>query len=359
MPSPGSLLWSYLNILTKERFDAIVQVYGNLDEAAKHIGEEFLRGLGCREDTAHATLLRLEDFDVAKYQRALAKEGITFLDINDASYPARLREIGDPPPFLYAKGDLSILEQSCIALVGTRAMSPYGRHVTEAFVPPFVSAGFVTVSGLAKGIDGLVAEETMRAGGRTVAVLGHGLGMIYPPKHETLAREIVKKGGLLLSEFPFDFEPGKYTFPSRNRIIAGLTLGTVVLEAPIGSGAIITAELALDYNRGLFVVPGQIFDPNYEGSHALLHKGAFLATSARAVLQELGVVVSDQQMASSFVPRSDEERSVFALLTTMPQDLNSLVGRSGMDASALNATLMMLELAGGARRIDGTSWIRL
>ena len=226
-----ALLWSWLNILSTKRYDALRKVYGSLDEASGHINEELLRNLGCREDTVYLTLNRLEEFDADRYQKELDRRDLRLLTIEDNLYPSKLREIGDPPIFLYARGDLSILDQPCLALVGTRDMTPYGKRVTEAFVPQIVRAGVVTVSGLALGIDAEVAKETIAAHGTTVAVLGHGLGSIYPKSNAQLAEKIVQSGGILLSEFALDIAPDKYTFPARNRIIAGLSLGTVVLEA--------------------------------------------------------------------------------------------------------------------------------
>jgi len=159
----ASLLWSSLNLLTKERHDALVSVYGSLEEATKHLGEEMLRGLGCRQETIVNALLALEAFDADRSEGELRDRGITFIEISQGEYPSALREIGDPPPFLYAKGDLSILSQPCVALVGTRQMSTYGRNVVDAFVPPMVRAGVVTVSGLARGVDARVADDAALA----------------------------------------------------------------------------------------------------------------------------------------------------------------------------------------------------
>jgi DNA processing protein len=207
--------------------------------------------------------------------------------VADDVYPTQLKTIDDPPIFLYYKGSLEITKQPCIAAIGTRTMSAYGDRVTEAFVPPLVRAGMVTVSGLAYGIDAAVAKETLLAGGNTIAVLGHGLGMISPKAHRMLADDIVTHGGLLLSEFPLDVRPDKYTFPARNRIIAGLSLGALILEATEDSGSLITADLALDYNRDVFAVPGNVFDPNYAGCHALIRKGSaqLVTTRKQSVLR--------------------------------------------------------------------------
>lgn len=358
MDRPTALTWSWLNVLTKKRMDALLSVYGDLTEALQHVGESLLKSLGCRDDTVLATLNRLEEFDPEDYEQELTKRHLSFCTIDDPEYPSSLKEIPDAPVFLYWRGDLGILEQPCLALVGTRAMSEYGERVTEAFVPAIVQAGMVTVSGLALGIDAAVARETLAAGGKTAAVLGHGLAQIHPQSNTRLAEEIVRKGGLLLAEFPLDAEPGKFTFPARNRIIAGLSLGTVILEAPEGSGALITAELALEYGREVFAIPGQIFDPSYAGCHQIIARGqAKLVSGPSDVLQELKVVAPEGDR-SSFSPRSEEEQKAFAALTTMPQAVNDIVGRSGLSAASLTATLTFLELAGAAKRVGDGKWVR-
>ncbi len=359
MERSTALTWSWLNILTKKRCDALIALYGDLGAALQAISEELLSELGCREETVFKTLNRLEEFDPDWYEKELSKRGVGFLSFDDEGFPSSIKEIGDPPVFLYFRGDLSILSEPCIALVGTREMSPYGKRVAELFTPAFVQAGMVTVSGLATGIDAVVAAETIRAGGRTVAVLGHGLGSIYPQSNARLAEEIVDHGGLLLSEFPLDAQPDKYTFPARNRIIAGLSLGTVVLEAPVGSGALITAELALDYGRDVFAVPGQIFDPNYAGSHQLLASGqAKLVQKPEDVLSEIGIIAPEQGSVSTYEPSTPEEIAVYQILTSMPQSMDELVERSGLAAGLIGATLTMLELQGAVKGVEEGKWVR-
>ncbi|MBI3331431.1 DNA-protecting protein DprA [Candidatus Peregrinibacteria bacterium] len=358
MLNPAALTWSALNILTKQRYDAIREVFGDLENALKHVNEEFLRGLGCRQETITNTLLRLEEFDADAYAKDVQKRGIKFVTIDDPDYPAQLKEIGDPPVFLYYKGDLSLLEQPCIALVGTREMSPLGKQITDHMVSEFVSAGMVTVSGLAQGIDAEVARETIAAGRKTVAVLGHGLRMIFPTSNAKLAEKILETGGLILSEFALDIQPDKYTFPSRNRIIAGLSLGTVVLEAPVKSGSIITAELALEYNRDVFAVPGHALDPQYGGCNELIAKGhAKLVTTAREVLMELGIVASEKK-SSAYAPQNDHEEKLLNILTSMPQPIDDLLEKTKLDPGTLSSTLTMMELAGAAKNVGGGKWVR-
>ncbi|MDB4977958.1 MAG: processing protein, partial [Candidatus Peribacteria bacterium] len=211
----------------------------------------------------------------------------------------------------------------------------------------------------ALGIDALVAEESMRAGGKTAGVLGHGLGMIYPQSNARLAQKIIDGGGVLLSEFPLDFPPDKYTFPARNRIIAGLSVGTVVLEAPEGSGAIITAELALEYGRDVFAVPGQIFDENYRGCHRLIMKSqARLVLAPEEVLRDIGVIAPEQRETAAVALGSPEEETVYAVLTTMPQALDELVQKTNLETGAINAALTMMELMGAVKNVGAGQWVR-
>ncbi|MBI5156075.1 DNA-protecting protein DprA [Candidatus Peregrinibacteria bacterium] len=360
MDQKTALLWWQLNVLSKRRYEAILEVYGSLDEASKHVGEEFLRGLGVRDDAVRAALIRLETFDADTMAKKLIEKEVTLLSIDDEAFPAILRQMGDPPIFLSYLGDLSCLTQPLIAVVGTRGMTAYGRRVVGEFVPRFVQAGCVTVSGLAQGIDTVVAQETLRAGGRTVAVLGHGLGNIFPTNNVKLADEILEKGGLLLSEFPIDMSPDFYTFPSRNRLIAGLGLGTLVIEAPAKSGALITAELALDYDRDVFAVPGPLFDPNAVGVNDLIARGlARLVTAPDDVLREIGIVAPDgAQATSSYTPETEDEKKVWKALTTMPQPVDDLVVASGLPAPAVAATLTMMELAGVTKKVGAGRWVR-
>jgi len=233
--------------------------------------------------------------------------------------------------------------------------------MVELFVQELVSAGVVTISGLARGIDTQVALETHVAGGKTVAVLGHGMGAISPRSNAGLAGDIINRGGLLMSEFPLDTSADKYTFPARNRIIAGLSKGTVVLEVGEGSGALITADLALEYGREVFAVPGQVFDPKRDGCHELLAQGrAKLVSSGREVLEDVGVVISKKEAHSTvYAPQSEAEKAVLKVLTTMPQSVGDLKERSSLETGTINSTLTMMELAGAARNTGNGLWVRI
>lgn len=354
-----ALLWATLNVLTKRRYEAIVKAFGDIDAGSKQVGEAFLRSLGVREDALQKVLERLKNFDPGKMERELLKHEVSLLTIDDAAYPKLLKETSDPPLFLYFKGDLSILHQPTVALVGTRRMSMYGRRVVDMIVPELVRAGIVTVSGLALGIDSAVAKETLRAGGRTVAVLGHGPDKIFPPSNRKLAEAILGCGGLVLSEFPLDYPPDTYTFPARNRVIAGTSLATVVVEAPEGSGALLTAQFAVEEGRDVFAVPGQIFDPNYLGCHQAITRGhAQLLAETKDILRGIGIIASDQERPS-YVCASPEEARVYGALSTLPQTVDDLLEKVDMEVSRLSTILTTLELNGAVRNIGGGQWVKL
>ncbi len=359
MQLPSAIRWSYLDVLTRKRLETLTELFGGADAAMDAISLELLMRLGLREDSAMKAMVGLEEFNAENYAAVMQKKDINLVSMEDAGYPDSLHEVPDAPVFLYARGDLSILSRPCIAIVGSREMSDYGQRVVGHIVPPLVRADVVTVSGLAYGIDAEVARETLRAGGKTVAVLGHGLRMIYPKANEKLAAEIVKSGGLLLSEFPLDTQPDKYTFPARNRIIAGLSLCTVVAEAAEGSGSLITADLALDYGRDVCAVPGDVFNPQYAGCHCLVSRGlAKLVMSGEDVLEEVGIVSPSASKKPSFTAETPEEQQVFDSMSSLPSALDDLVVKTKLDAAALNGLLTVLELKGAVKNAGGGRWVR-
>lgn len=352
------LRWSIANILSRRRYDMLVQRYQNLDSALNALSESLLQELGCREKIIPEVLKRVRTFDPTAYEKALETKGFQLISIEDAAYPEALCTVADAPVFLYYWGSLECLKHPCIALVGTRDMSVYGRRVVGEFINGLVPSGITTVSGLAHGIDAEVARDTIASGGKTVAVLGHGGGMMYPKEHAALAESIVKAGGLVLTEFPLDVRPDLYTFPARNRIIAGLALATVVVEAAKESGSLITAELALDYNRDVYAVPGQIFDANYSGCHELITGGrAKLLSSADEVLRDIGVLPVGE-VSSPYTGENPEEEVLLASLTRMPKTMDDLVADAKLDISSAAATLTILEMKGVIENVGESRWVR-
>ncbi len=359
MPYPQALLaWSSLHVLDKRRYDVVLDVFGSLEKAFPLVNLEFLKQLGLKEETAQRALLRLEEFDPAAYQARLEKEGIRFLFLEDPEYPSLLKHLSDPPVFLYVKGSVESLNKPTIGLVGTREMTLYGKRVTQEFVTPFIRAGFTTVSGLALGVDTEAAEQTLRDGGLTAAVLGHGFGTIFPASNEKLSKRIVETGGCLVTEYPFDFASTTYTFPARNRIIAGLCKATIVLQAPVKSGALITASLALEEGRDVYAVPGDVFDEGSSGCNMLIAQNkAKLAVSADDILRDLGVIAPAAD-APAFKPDSIDEKAAWEAMTSLPQTVDELVLRSGLAPASLSVALTLMELKGAVRNVGGGQWVR-
>ncbi len=353
-----ALLFWWLHILNKRRYDALIAQCGSADNALVRLSPEILRGIGMRDDAIRKTFVRIEEFDAERELGYLENAGVSVMSLEDDDYPRLLKETADPPPFLSYRGDLSVLNHPCVAIVGTREMSAYGERLAEWIIPPLVQAHCTTVSGLAFGIDAVVAQTTIDYEGKTAAVLGSGLGAVSPKTNERLAELIIRKGGLVMSEYPYTTIAEPYMFPARNRIVAGLSLATIVVEAPAESGALITARLALEDNRDVFAFPGNAFDPNMEGNHWLIAESrAQLLRSADDVLQAIGVVAPVTTAQQAFVFSTDAETELFALLTTLPSTMDDLVARTGRPAGELAATLTMLELGGAARKVDG-GWVR-
>lgn len=361
MSPESALLWWWLNILTRKRYAVLKERFGSLDDALAALSPDLLQSIGLRDDTVQRVFVRLQECDPAALLQRMHSMGISVISLEDAAYPRLLKEVPDAPVFLSYAGDLTLLDQPAIAVVGTRGMTSYGQRITEEMVPQLVAAGVVTVSGLARGVDALVARETLRANGRTVAIPGGSLFPIYPQQNARLAKEILQQGGLLISELPLDILPEKYAFPARNRVIAGTTLTTVVVEAPLQSGALITARLAAEYNRNVCAVPGPVFEPACAGCNALIAGGeAQLVVSAKDVLQMTGMehAVTDRQM-SVYEPQTEDERVLCATLTSMPQHTDALVQKTHLPPDRLGVALTMLEIAGAAKQVGAGAWIRL
>lgn len=271
----------------------------------------------------------------------------------DAAYPALLAQIPDPPGRLWIRGeaDPEVLARPAVSIVGARACSGYGRSVSRLLATEAAQAGAVVVSGLARGVDGEAHRGALAGGGVTVAVLGCGVDRDYPAAHAELARQIVAAGGLVVSEYEPGVEPAPWRFPARNRIIAGLALATVVVEARERSGALITADFALEDGREVLAVPGEITSPLSAGTNALLRLGATPATCAADVLEAVGV---ERRSELRPVPDDPAAASVLEALAAGASTADELARVTALDAGALAAALAMLELAGAVAVDDGT-----
>ncbi|MDX6425663.1 MAG: processing protein [Gaiellaceae bacterium] len=289
-------------------------------------------------------------FDETRFLRELAERGYRWLARSDPAFPVRLRSIHDPPPGLFIRGaaPVALLDRSSVAVVGARACSHYGSSVAASLARELAEAGVVVVSGLARGVDAAAHRGALQAG-TTVAVLGCGIDRDYPRTHASLAAEIVREG-LIVSEYAPGVEPAPWRFPARNRIVAGLTLATLVIEARERSGALITADLALDEGREVLAVPGEITALLSRGTNHLLRLGAVPVTCAADVLRVLGIDPAPAREPPTLEPRLEVVRATVADAATTADEVAQVTGQS---ARAVAAALAELELLGVVQEVDG------
>jgi DNA processing protein len=289
-------------------------------------------------------------FDEAGFLRELAEQGFRWLARSDPAFPARLRSIHDPPPGLFVRGaaPVDLLDRASVAIVGARACSHYGASVACSLARELAEAGVLVVSGLARGVDGAAHRGALQAGA-TVAVLGCGIDRDYPRTHASLAAEIVREG-LIVSEYAPGVEPAPWRFPARNRIVAGLTLATLVVEARERSGALITADLALDEGREVLAVPGEITSQLSRGANHLLRLGAVPVTCAGDVLRVLGIDPPPAREPPALEPRLEVVRSVVADAAATADEVAQATGQS---ARVVAVALAELELYGVVEEVDG------
>lgn len=288
------------------------------------------------------------------------KLGLSIVTIQDEQYPELLRQITDPPLSLYYKGWLP-KDEPTVAIVGTRKPTDYGKQSAAFMSKGLASAGVVVVSGLAYGIDSVAHQATLEVGGLTLAVSPGGLDATYPRQHERLAQAILKRGGGLISEYPPGVPPAKHHFGVRNRIIAGLALGTIIIEAAEHSGTLLTAKSTLEYNRELFAVPHPIFSPMGIGPNRLIQLGAKLVTHSTDVLQELNinpVAVGQVEDLKPFEAGSPEQVVLVELIGSKPRHVDELVKQSGIAVATVTATLTLLEINGLVRNLGGGFYVR-
>jgi DNA processing protein len=352
-----------------QAFKKLTAGFASLGEAWKSTDTESLEQLGLTKKQIDNFFQFRQKNDPEKLFEELAKEKIEILTIGGEAYPPQLKEIASAPSVLYVRGDKSLLSNKSIAIVGSRKFTQYGRRVTENLTKDLVRAGLTIVSGLALGIDGIAHRAALDAGGFTAAVLGTGIddATIYPREHFNLAKQIIENGGVLITEQPPKTPSLKQNFPARNRIMAGLALGTLVIEAAESSGSLITASFALEQNREVFAVPGDIFSPQSAGANLLLKRGAKLVSSAADILEEFSLsrTLPRQQAGQPelalkiFEPRTDEEKIIWKILSNEPLHIDKISKLAKLRTAVVSSTLAALEIEGAVKNIGGQNFIKL
>ena len=356
-------------------FKRIMERCGSIDKAlgasVKELSE--IDGIGFK--TAESIARTREKFDAAGELELASRLNVQIISFDDEQYPPLLKNINDAPPILYVKGAIKKADNLAIAIVGARRCSLYGQEQASRFGHLLSSAGFTICSGMARGIDSSAHQGALTAGGRTIAVLGCGLSHIYPPENKKLFEQIITSG-TVVSELPLRTEPLGENFPARNRIIAGLSLGTIVVEAGYNSGGLITAEFALEYEREVMAVPGKIDSPLSRGTHQLLKQGAKLVESVSDVTDALGFIgenVKEQAVSAarkaeqklgatlfdiSSLNLNDNERAIYDYLNKEPLHIDQIAGDTGLDVGIINSHLISLQLKGIIKQLPGSFYVR-
>ena len=328
-------------------------------EQAFHAGVHELIAAGIDEKTAEGFVAARADINPERARAENDAQGVSVISIDDAAYPRLLKEIPNPPLVLFSKGKLPGPEETFVAIVGTRLPTPYGRTMAYEFAHGLAQCGVGIASGLASGVDTIAHTATLEVAGRTIAVLGCGLDTIYPPANRDLAAQIIGKGGALLSEFPVGTPPLKHHFPMRNRIIAGLARATLVVEGRATSGSLITAREALEQNRDVFAIPGEVGKPMAEGPNMLLKAGAAVAITPDDILMSLELRNALPLGPSRPMTNDPVQEKILGCLDKIPRSIDDVVQRSPLPAADVLAAITTLEMRKDVRDVGGGMYIRV
>lgn len=337
------------------RLRALMDYFGSLEEAWR-APLSALHEAGLDRRAAQNLVETRRRLDLDREMAQLERAGVQVLTWEDEDYPRRLRQVYNPPPVLYIRGSLLPQDEWAVAVVGTRRPTAYGREAARTLAGELAQQGVTIISGLALGIDATAHEAALDAGGRTIAVIGSGFRHLYPQQHRKLAARIVRQGAVI-SEYALDVRPDPLNFPPRNRIISGLAMGVLVVEAGERSGALITARFAAEQGREVFAVPGSIFHRTSAGTNRLIQEGAKAITSVQDILEELDMtMVAEQQEARVTIPKSAIEDQILSCLSIAPLHVDEVVRQTGLDAAEVVSTLALMELKGLVRQVGAMQY---
>ncbi|MFH0856767.1 MAG: DNA-processing protein DprA [bacterium] len=347
--------FSKTGIIGAVRFKKLIAYFSDM-RAAWEANAKELEKAGIEENVAAQLCGKRKEINPDGAMEEMEKEGIYAITIKDEKYPEMLAEIYDAPAVIFYRGNIETLGGPSIGVVGSRKISLYAKQTTPFIVKELAKNGVVIASGLALGVDTFAHQATVDVNGKTIAVLGGGLDKknFYPPHNRDLAEKIIENNGVIISEHSVGAAPLNFNFPQRNRIISGLALGIIVIEAAERSGALITAKTALDQNREVFALPGNIFQPNSFGANELIKKGAHLVTTAADIMEILDFKkVAAFAENKKIIPENPNEEKILSLLQNEPLHIDAICRGADMNASALNSLLMMMEMKGMVKNYGG------
>ena len=326
-------------------------------EQAWHANAAELEAAGLDAKSVRSVLSNRFKLSLDDEMSKLERYKVRAITIDDAAYPSMLKEIYDPPPLLYVRGSFAPQDEWSLSVVGTRYPTYYGREVTQQIASALAGNCITIVSGLAKGIDSIAHKAALDAGGRTIAVLGCGLDIVYPSQHANLAREIIEQGALV-SEYPLGTPPKRENFPLRNRIMSGLSLGVLIVEGKKESGARITVERALEQNREVFAVPGSVLSPTSWLPNQLIQEGAKLVRNAEDIMEELNLTMAVQHAeAQALIPVTDLESVILQYIIAEPTHIDEVRRQCALPIATISSTLAMMELKGMVRQVGGMNYV--
>ncbi len=348
--------FSKVNGIGPARLRNLLDYFGDI-EIAWQANPGELAAIGLPKQSIENLVKMRQTLDLEKELARLDSLSVDILIWDDENYPPLLRTISDAPFILYIRGDLLPCDEWAVAVVGTRNASMYGKEVTRRLVNGLVSNGVTIVSGLALGIDTAAHQAALDAGGRTIAVLGNGVDVIYPARNQKLSDQIVSNGALI-SEFPLGRHPEGGNFPRRNRIISALSLGVLMVEGGEKSGAKITVDFALEQGREVFAVPGNVGSRGSQGPNKLIQQGAKLVTCLNDILEELNLtMIPEQKEAKAIIPDTPTEATILEHLSVEPTHIDELGQSTGLPAAALSSTLVIMELKGQIRHVGSMHYV--
>ena len=339
----------------RAKFSAMEQHFGSL-ETAWYASTSELQAAGLDKKSVDAIMAKRPAISLDAEMEKLEHYRVKAYTWKDEEYPPLLKEIYDLPPVLYVRGALAPEDAVSIAIVGTRRPTYYGRETAEQIAADLARNRITIVSGLARGIDATAHRAALEAGGRSIAVFGCGLDIVYPGDHAKLARQVMECGALV-SEFPLGTRPRADNFPRRNRIMSGLSLGVLVVEARETSGALITAQWALEQNRDVFAVPGSVLSPSSRGTNRLIQEGAKLVSDSYDILEELNLTFAAQQgTLPEVIPTTENESLIMEHLSSEPVHIDEVGRQCGLPIATVSSTLAVMELKGMVRQVGGMNY---
>ena len=340
----------------RARISKLASYFSSMEQAW-HANAAELEAAGLDAKSVQSVLSNRSKLSLNDEMSRLERYKAQAITIDDEAYPSMLKEIYDPPPLLYIRGSLAPQDEWSLSIVGTRYPTYYGREVTEQIAGALAGNCITIVSGLAKGIDSIAHRAALDTAGRTIAVLGCGLDIVYPSQHANLAREIMEQGALV-SEYPLGTPPKRENFPLRNRIMSGLSLGVLVVEGKKDSGARITVERALEQNREVFAVPGSVLSPTSWLPNQLIQEGAKLVRNAEDIMEELNLTMAVQHAeAQALIPATDLESVILHYITAEPTHIDEVRRQCALPIATISSTLAMMELKGMVRQVGGMNYV--